>query len=212
MIDVILVRGNRDYVEDLHQYAVKLDRIPAVPDKFGMKEDGGCVGKEWNATRIANLMPPVEERVIEERVDRQVREEPRYCPAGCGIEVAPDREMQLRPVIGAGHRPRCHPERREGRDVDPGASAPDEDIDAVWSRIGPLIVLVDDRVVRLAEPFQVFAIDLSDERRSWHVPDHGSERCPTAGGAPARSSSPSTIQSHIYAVLWPNRIGEVRVR
>src|SRR5262249_30436117 len=58
-------------------------------------------------------------------------------------------------------------------------------------------------VIRLAEPLQVFAIDLSDKWRSSHIRDQG-RQWQAASRDVARPRSPRTIT---FSYTWPGRIG-----
>jgi len=78
------------------------------------------------------------------------------------IDVTPDREVQLGAMAGARHRVCGHADGREGRDIDLGAPAPNDDADAGRLSVGLLVVIISDRVIRLAEPLHVLAINLSD--------------------------------------------------
>src|SRR6185369_4374191 len=62
---------------------------------------------------------------------------------------------------------------------------------------GFLTVLICDSVIRLAEPLQVLAIDLSNKWRSSHIRDQG-RQWQAASRDVARPRSPRTIHFHIY--------------
>jgi hypothetical protein len=197
MVDLVFILRDRNHIEDLHQHAVELDHIPARLDEPGVEEERCCAPEERDLTRVAELVPPVEERVIEKRVDSQFRQKLRYGVGGCRIDVAPDREMQLGAMAGAGHRYRGHSDGGEGRDIDLGGAAPGDDFDTIRPSVSFLIILINDGVIRLAEPLQVLAIDLSDKWRSSHIRDQG-RQWRAASRDVARPKSPRTIHFHIY--------------
>src|SRR4051794_26058832 len=169
LVDVVLVRRDWNHVEDLHQHAVELDHVPARLDEAGVEQNGGCVPEERDLTWVVELVPPVEECDVEKRVDRKVRQKLRYGINGCTIDVAPNREMQFGAMAGAGHRQCGHADSGECRDIDLGASAPNNDIDTSRASVRVFIVLISDSVIRFAEPLQVLAINLSGKWRSSHI-------------------------------------------
>src|SRR5215470_17717862 len=103
MVDAVFIRGDRNHIEDLHQHPVELDLIPARLDESRVEEDRCCVSEERDLVRVAELVPPVEERVIEKRVNSQLYQKLRDGVGGCMIDVSPDREMKLGAMAGAGH-------------------------------------------------------------------------------------------------------------
>src|SRR5437763_12968340 len=104
MVDAVLIRRDRNHIEDLHRHAVELDHVAAGLDEPRVEQNSGCFSEEWDLTGVVKLVPPIEVCVVEKRMDRKVRQELRYGANDCTIDVASDREVQLGAMAGARHR------------------------------------------------------------------------------------------------------------